>query len=57
MMHADTPFETAREIARKGECSYLLFENWETAVAICASSISYEPSILQYSSGTTELPH
>jgi acyl-coenzyme A synthetase/AMP-(fatty) acid ligase len=53
LMHADTPFETAKEIARNGDCSYLLFENWETAVAVKASSISYEPSVLQYSSGTT----
>ncbi|OAS17716.1 AMP-binding protein [Paenibacillus oryzisoli] len=56
LMHADTPFETAREIARKGECSYLLFENWETAVAVSVSSIPYEPSILQFSSGSTGAP-
>ncbi|WP_239617708.1 AMP-binding protein [Cohnella mopanensis] len=56
LIHADTPLETAGELARNGDCSYLLYGNLETVIVVSVSTVPYEPSVLQYSSGTTGVP-
>lgn len=56
LMHADTPVDTARTIAFKANCSYLLYEKWSASIRIGVSQDAYESSILQYSSGTTGEP-
>lgn len=56
MLHADTPLETAINDAKSAGCSYLLFNNLEVVIPLYDSINDYEPSILQFSSGTTGAP-
>jgi len=56
LIHADTPLESAVELAENGDCSYLLYGNLETAIEVKVSASPYEPSVLQFSSGTTGAP-
>lgn len=56
LMHDSTPYETAVATASRADCTYLLYEKWDSAVPINATSVQYAPSLLQYSSGTTRAP-
>ncbi|MFB9327859.1 AMP-binding protein [Paenibacillus aurantiacus] len=55
LMHDATPFQSAVETARKADCACLIYGRWNEALELGGAS-DYEPSILQYSSGTSRAP-
>lgn len=55
LFHADTPFLSAKAMAESADCRYLLYRDLNP-LPLSGGAGSYEPSLLQYSSGTTGAP-
>lgn len=56
VIHPETPLENATETSRKAGCSYLIYQDCQEIYTLNGSFPFHEPSILQYSSGTTGEP-
>ncbi|MEK0316173.1 AMP-binding protein [Cohnella sp. 56] len=55
LLHASTPGGAAEAAARKADCACLIYGGWDNAIPLQGGA-NYEPSILQYSSGTSREP-
>lgn len=56
LFHADTPFETAKQMALHARCSYLLYGHSSRAHPLADADSRPVPGLLQFSSGTTGQP-
>ncbi|MEY8346990.1 AMP-binding protein [Bacillus cereus] len=57
LIHGETPKETAVEMAKRAECFGLLYGDFKQFITLNSEhEIKKEPSLLQYSSGTTGKP-
>ncbi|MEW9700048.1 AMP-binding protein [Paenibacillus sp. SI8] len=53
LIHPDTPLETAKELAIRSNCHYLIYGNVEFIIEIDKNQPFHPPSLMQFSSGTT----
>ncbi|PFK35392.1 acyl-CoA synthetase [Bacillus cereus] len=57
LIHGETPKDTAVEMAKRAECFGILYEDFKQFITLHGEhEIKKEPSLLQYSSGTTGEP-
>ena len=56
LINGETPIQTATETAKRSGCTYLVYEDIGTLIPIGGTTVIEEPSLLQYSSGTTGEP-
>ena len=56
LLNPGIPFEAAYDAAEKAGCNYLIYENCQRVIEVCKNNNEIEPSLFQYSSGTTGEP-
>ncbi|WP_182300183.1 AMP-binding protein [Cohnella cholangitidis] len=56
LIHEDTPKTTAAELATRARCHYLVYGQLDEILTLQPPATVHEPSLLQFSSGTTGEP-